>query len=406
MSASSASAPKPPFYAFAGGAADIEALRQFADAHQWAASCIKEGDITTAAAFLKQNPSPQFLLVELSSPEHAPQHLTELAEVCDPDTKVAVAGEINEYSFYCWLMDIGISSYLLKPLSAKVLEGAWEKATQPAAGVHTGAAARAAGQVVGVMGARGGVGATSVAIYLAALGEQAGKKTVLVDLDPQDGSVALLLDLDPSRGFREAMERPERIDNLFIERACNRLKPNFHVLSAEESIHEPVRYHERAAETLLHELRDAYDLIVLDIPRTPNVFFHACARLCETVFVITDLTLTGLSAGIRLNELFKDHLKRTPPVFVANRVGLNEKYEIPAAEYGKGIGAKVEYSIPFAPDAFMSLSGELKALKHPNTPAMKALQRLGGHLFPAAEEQGKETAKKPGGLAGLLKKGK
>ena len=37
-----------------------------------------------------------------------------------------------------------------------------------------------------------------------------------IDLDLQHGTLALALDLEPTRGLREALEHPERIDSLFI----------------------------------------------------------------------------------------------------------------------------------------------------------------------------------------------
>src|SRR5437868_694183 len=104
------SAAKPPFLAFASDREDRETLKAFVSGHQWSDSCIYEGNIASAAQYLKSNPSPVLLLVEIPSANEAPALLDRLADVCDPDTKVITIGAINEYSFYCWLTEIGISS--------------------------------------------------------------------------------------------------------------------------------------------------------------------------------------------------------------------------------------------------------------------------------------------------------
>ena len=73
---------------------------------------------------------------------------------------------------------------------------------------------------IAVIGTRGGVGATSVAANLAwLLAEETKLKTALIDLDLWFGTVALSLDIEPTRGLREALENPARIDSLFVSSA-------------------------------------------------------------------------------------------------------------------------------------------------------------------------------------------
>jgi pilus assembly protein CpaE len=79
------------------------------------------------------------------------------------------------------------------------------------------------GRLIAVVGARGGVGATTVATNLAwTLAHEHNMRVALVDLDLFFGTCGLALDLELGRGFREALENPARIDSLFIERAMVR----------------------------------------------------------------------------------------------------------------------------------------------------------------------------------------
>ena len=59
---------------------------------------------------------------------------------------------------------------------------------------------------------------------------QSKKHVALVDIDPQEGSIALALDIEPSRGLRDALEKPDRIDSLFIERVMSKPLKNLSVL--------------------------------------------------------------------------------------------------------------------------------------------------------------------------------
>ena len=166
-------------------------------------------------------------------------------------------------------MDLGIFSYLLKPLTQPMLEGAYQKSIEQASGQVK--EEKKLGKVIAVMGTRGGVGSTTITLNLAGVLAELSKKPVaLIDIDPHGvGSVALALDIEPSRGLREAMEKPDRIDSLFIERVMIKPHKNLSVLSAEEALHEHISPHDQAADALLGELRTKFGAVFLDIPRTP-----------------------------------------------------------------------------------------------------------------------------------------
>jgi len=384
-------ATRPAFIAFASGDADIATLKAFAASQQWPEGGVHKGDITTATEFLKANASPLLLLVEIPGAQEAPALLDALADVCAPDTKVITIGGVNEYSFYCWLMEIGIFSYLLKPLTQPMLEGAYQKSIAAPSQVR----AKSPAKIIAVMGARGGVGATTVALNLAGiLADLSGKHVGLVDIDPQEGSIALTLDIEPSRGLRDVLEKPDRIDSLFIERVMSKPIANLSVLSAEESLQERVNIHPQAGELLLTELRDKCDLLVLDIPRHLNSFSQQCLQQADHVILVTELTLLSLRDALRMGDLARDTFKMKAPLIVANRVGLAAKKEIKVADFEKGINAELTISIPFAPEVYMQVSTDIPAVKQKEHKAVKALYDLALMLFPEYTPKTDGKAKK------------
>ncbi len=382
-----------PFLGFVSQDADLEALKAFAIAQGWTDACVHSGNIATAAEFLANHSSPQVLVVELPSADAAPGLLDKLADVCDPGTKVIATGKINEYSFYCWLTDIGIFSYLLQPLSESSLQNVWQKATAPTGPVEK--KAKEPARIYGFMGSRGGSGASSVAILMAAiLAEQGNKKIALVDLDPQDGSISLFLDLEPSRGLREALEKPDRIDSLFLDRVMVKTGKGLHVLSTEDAYSEQVHYHDHAAETLIQTLKEKFDVVLLDLPKGFSTFSRNAVKQCESVFVVCEPTLQSLRDAMRLNDLFRDALKIKPPRFIVNRIGMAPKFEIGMAEFEKGLGAKAECQLPFSPDIFMQMGPDIPALKNAAAPAVKALRQLADTILPSAEADAEDAPKK------------
>ena len=128
-------------------------------------------------------------------------------------------------------------------------------------------------------GTRGGVGATTVATSVAWLiAHERRRRVALVDLDLQFGTVALSLDLEPSHGLREALENPNRIDGLFMDRVLVQHSERLFVLSAEESPDETLLLDYSAVELLMTELRNKFHYVwsTCRAPPTP-----ASSRSCR-----------------------------------------------------------------------------------------------------------------------------
>jgi pilus assembly protein CpaE len=390
------------FLAFSKDAESLAILRQFAAARGWPEVCVVEGDAESAAAELANHPSPAVLLVDIPSAEAAPALLDKLADVCEPGVKVIVSGKVNEYSFYCWLVEIGITSYLLKPFTLQALEAAYLKVTQPQAAAKGTAAEKKEGKLIPVLGTRGGVGATTLAVNLAwALASHRKQKTALLDLDPHAGTVALALDLEPGRGLRDALEKPDRIDALFMERVMMRYNEHLSVLSAEEPFEEPVHVSEQAADALIRETKSRFAFVIADLPRQMHAFSRELLKRADQVIVVTETTMPGLRDALRLHDYFRDVLKIRPPLFIANREGVAGKHHMPRAEFEKGLGAPLAHSIPFVQDAYASAnSGEILIDNAKQPGLAREYHTLASRFAPAPAG---DKTKPPRGLLDRLK---
>ena len=341
--------PATPFLAFLTDAASIDAIKAYALAHGWPEDCVHLGGVATAVVYLKENKTPEYLLVEVPSAAEAPALLDQLAEICEPNVKLLVCGKVNEFSFYSWLMEIGAYNYLLEPITALALEGSFKKNAaaklEPDEKKH--------GTVIACMGARGGVGTTTVINNLAHLiASDTSKKVVLLDVDPYFGTVAMGFDVEPARELHTLFENPERIDGLFLDRILIRMGDKLHLLSAEEPLKEIISAKAEAAEMMLNKMREKYDIILVDVPRALTPLTRAILTNTDRLLVVTELTLLSLRDAMRLHDYMKDTLKKPLPIIVANRIGLAPKHEISQADYEKHYGRALEVSVPYTLEAF------------------------------------------------------
>src|SRR5579885_10061 len=163
------------------------------------------GNIETAISVLAQKPSPRLLIVDISDDADPVARVNALADVCEPNTGVIVIGNRNDIVLYRDLRNAGVSEYFFKPLVSNLVTQA---CSHVLSGVAEPRSART-GKLIFVIGVRGGVGATTIAVNTAwSLAETRQRWVMLLDLDLQGGDAALQLDETPSHALREALDHP------------------------------------------------------------------------------------------------------------------------------------------------------------------------------------------------------
>jgi pilus assembly protein CpaE len=313
----------------------------------WPNASITLGGIDEAIEQLARDTAPRFLVVDLAGLDKPLAALDRLAEVCAPGTYLVALGNINDVGFYRELCAAGVADYLVKPVTAEALAGALHAIKRRSAAPVPEKAAETNGELIAVVGARGGVGTTMVATSLAWLfAHEARQRTVLVDMDVHGGSAALALDVEPGRGLCEALENPSRIDSLFIASAAAELDKYLFLLSAEESLDSVVAPRPGALEVLTKELLRDFRHVVLDLPRSDSALLRLGLAEANTVILVTDFSLAGLRDVVRLATLSKAMAPAARVVAVGNRVGSAKKADLSRAEVEKALGMPLAVVIP------------------------------------------------------------
>ncbi len=315
----------------------------------WPIEKINKGGLRNAVQSLSVSASPNILFVDLSESGDPLNDINALAEVCEPGTVVIATGEVNDVRLYRDLVASGIQDYLLKPFSADQLREAFTHAQAVLNGPkHNEVAADRPHMTAAIVGARGGVGASTIAASLAWLFSDSNKRsTALLDLDVHFGTGALSLDLEPGRGLTDAIENPSRIDGLFIERAMVRANDKLSVLSAEAPMSQPMLSDGGAFYQLQEEMRSAFECTVIDLPRQMLVQHPHLMTEIQSVVVVAELTLVGARDTIRILSWLKSNAPHANVLVAANRVGPNGTSEISKKDFESSIERKIDFSIPY-----------------------------------------------------------
>ena len=389
-----------PFVAYVCDETTAEAMRPIVGELGWSTDKVHKGGLRNAIQSLSVSASPHILLVDLAESGDPLNDINALAEVCEPGTVVIAAGQVNDVRLYRDLVASGIQDYLLKPLHPDMLREAFSHAqTILNAPKHVDASVERPHCAVAVIGARGGVGASTVASSLAWLmAEKEGRSTALLDLDVHFGTGALALDLEPGRGLTDAIENPSRIDGLFIERAMVKASEKLAVLSAEAPINSPLVTDGAAFYQLAEEMRAAFECTVVDLPRGMLVQHPHLMNDVQIAVIVTDFTLAAARDTIRLLSWMKTNAPNCEVNLIANRVQTGGQPEISRKDFEGSIERKVDYLAPYDLKLVTQAAklGKPLAEAGKNSKTVTPLVELAAAITGTVDAQSQDAPGKPG----------
>jgi pilus assembly protein CpaE len=335
---------RPAFTAFVNDAESEGIVRRALAQKTQEPESVQRGGIAKAIEHLSNHRSPDLLLVDISNIELPLTKIRQLSEVCEPGVQVIAIGNRNEIGLYRDLVHAGVADYIVKPLTAELLSRAIALVSSP----QTTVATQKVGKVVAVLGARGGVGATTVAVSLAwHLANRAGRRVAFVDLDLQTGDSSLMLDVKATSALREALENASRIDNLYLERVMVPHGERLFVLNAEEPLNEEMHFSPEAVEKLITSIQADFHYVVLDVPRKPSLAHKRALELASQRVIVADETIRSAREIVRLRSVL-DHGKGSASrdLLVINRVGERRPGYIPEKDFLSTIEMPAAVTIP------------------------------------------------------------
>ena len=335
--------------AFVSDAATETALREGLAEALPAGWAFHHGGVQAATKLLHKSATPQTLIVDVSGEREPLAALARLAEVVEPSAQVLVIGDHTELAFYREVTrGLGVAEYIAQPLTRDAVRRHFLPLLQDKPTAAVASENIAAGRVICITGARGGVGTTTIAANLAwHFGIQAARHTALLDPDLHFGSAAMLLDSPTGPGLRVALETPERIDPLFVERSAQPVAERLHVLAGEIRLSDPFATSDGCMQSLLSEMMQRYSIIVADTPRMPHPLFSEIFNLAHQRVIVMVPTLAAVRDARRLLAIPSGPGQSARALVVLNRAdmrgGLNRQ------QIETALGIKLDLVIPDMP---------------------------------------------------------
>jgi pilus assembly protein CpaE len=344
--------------------------RRLAKAHL----TIQLGGIDAAVEHYRGQVTPNLLIVETKL--HGAEALSELdrlAEVCDPVTKVVVLGRTNDVELYRELMRRGASEYLVAPLSPLQL-------IEVISGLYLEPGSAPIGRVVAVIGARGGVGSSTLAHNIGwCIAEEMHINTAIIDMDLPFGTVGLDFNDESSQGIADALTAPERLDDVLLDRLLIKHGDHLSLFTAPATLDRDQDAPPESYEAVVHAVRQSIPCVVLDLPHVWQPWVKAALLAADDVVVVALPDLTSLRNAKNVVDLLKaSRPNDAPPRLVISQIGMPKRPEIPTKDFAEAMGLEPSALLAFEPALFgqSANNGQVVVEASPKAPVSETIRQL------------------------------
>lgn len=309
---------------------------------------IQMGGIAAAVEAYSSSATPNVIMIETETRgDDVLAGLDTLSEVCDAGTRVIVIGRLNDVMLYRELTRRGVSDYLLAPVGTIDV-------VRAICGLFSAPDAKPVGRVIAIIGAKGGVGASTIAHNVAwAAARDFQLDTVVGDLDLGFGTAGLDYNQDPPQGIADAVFSPDRIDTNFVDRLLSKCTDHLSLLAAPATLDRVYDFGEEAFEGVFDALRATVPCIVLDVPHLWSGWTRRTLIGADDILVVAAPDLANLRNAKNMLDLLRAARPNDRrPYYCLNQVGVPKRPEISTADFAKALDDQPVAVIPFDPPTF------------------------------------------------------
>ncbi|WP_420407587.1 AAA family ATPase [Hoeflea sp.] len=360
---------------------------------------VNSGGVSAATNMFSSSPTPNLLVLETrADAETLIGELGELANYCDPDTRVVVIGHVNDVSLYRELVRNGVSEYIVAPVSMADVIGVIST-------IFVDPDAAPLGKSIAFVGAKGGVGSSTLAHNCAwSISNLFSSEVILADLDLAFGTANLNFDNDPAQGIAEAVFSPDRLDEVFLDRLLAKCSEHLSMLAAPSMLDRTYDFSGDAFLPILDIVQRNAPISVLDVPHLWSDWSRKI--LCAADEIV--ITATPDLANLRNTKNLFDTLRKLrpndhPPYLILNQVGLAKRPEIAPDVFCDPLEVEPLAIIPFDAPLFgeAANSGLMIAESAAKSPVAESMSQI-AHVVTGRAEVKKRKKAGLSSLMGLL----
>ena len=337
------------------------------------------------AAYSRSAAAPQVVVLDVRGHDHLPAALTAFRRE-HPDAGAVLVLSSLDPRIMLEGMRAGVTECVAEPVTAKALEEAVRR-------VLTSAAPEQAGQVFAFVGAKGGVGTSTLAVNTAAaLGRLSRNPALLVDLHIGHGDDAVFLGVEPRFSVLDAFENIQRIDESFFAGLVEKTDAGVHLLAAPNRPR-PGGVETRRTRALIEAAAQHYRHSVLDVPRGEMTILDSLDATAAIV-VVTTQEMASLRSAARLAEMLRQRYGPARTQVIINR--FHRDAVIAQEDVQRVIGGDVKHTLP------SDYKAALEALNNGRPIVLDKESRLGAAFVAFARDLAGIVKERPERSAGVL----
>src|SRR5467141_2371069 len=293
---------------------------------------IQMGGMAAAIEAYRTAPTPNVIILETEGRSDILTGLDQLATVCDSGSRVLVIGRVNEVTLYRELVRRGVSDYVIAPVNTIDV-------VRSVCGLFSAPEAKAVGRISAIVGAKGGVGASTIAHNVAwAIARDLALDSVVADLDLAFGTAGLDYNQDPPQGIADAVFSPDRVDTAFIDRLLSKCTDNLSLLAAPATLERVYDFGAEAFDAIFDTLRLTTPCIVLDVPHQWSAWTKRILIGADDILIVAEPDLANLRNTKNMLGILKSARPNDrPPLYCLNQVRMPKRPEIDARGFTKTI---------------------------------------------------------------------
>lgn len=304
-------------------------------------ACINEHELRELA--MPNAPQPDAIILDVRHDSRVPDVLIQ-HQRNHPQTPLVMVAQAMEPTLMLEGIRFGVKAYVTEPLTRQELETAIRNVVnnRPTPGT---------GPVYAFIGAKGGVGATTLAVNTAAAINQMaetralqepGSSTVLIDLHVTYGDCAVFLGAEPKFSIVDALENTHRFDDAFFKGIVARTPDRPPLLASSDRLM-AVPLDPRRVQALIEFASYRYDHVVLDVSRSDSVVLDALTPVTTFVVVVSQ-ELATVRSGRAIASALRQRYGKDKVQVVLNR--RDSQAEITEEDVQEAIGEKIAFTFP------------------------------------------------------------